>query len=403
MMFGTSLILAFREIRRHLLRSFLTTLGIIIGVSAVVTMVTLGNGATASVAAQISSLGTNLLSIRPGQGFGRGGGGPPPQPFELADVEALRTQIAGVNAVAPQSSLSVPAIYESQNWTTTVTGSTNDYFHASNYILSSGRLFTEAEEEAGKSVCVIGNTIRVNLFRDTDPLGESIRLRDVSCRVIGVLAERGQGGFAADQDDQVVMPIKTVMRRLTGNRQIGVIQLSVDAAYDSQSVSAAVTALLRERRKLTGNAPDDFNIFDSKQLSDTLAGTTRTMTALLGAVAAVSLLVGGIGIMNIMLVSVTERTREIGIRLAIGAVQREVLMQFLVEAVTLSCLGGVIGLLLALVATAIISPLMGIGFAVDYQINIVAFLFSAAIGVIFGYFPARRAASLNPIDALRHE
>nr|WP_282570934.1 ABC transporter permease [Sphingopyxis sp. MSC1_008] len=403
MIFRTTLVLALREIRRHLLRSFLTTLGIIIGVSAVVTMVTLGNGATASVAAQISSLGTNLLSIRPGQGFGRGGGGPPPQPFELADVEALRTQIAGVTAVAPQTSLSVTAIHEAQNWSTTVTGSTNDYFQASNLALAAGRTFSEAEEEAGKSVCVIGNTVAVNLFRDADPLGQSIRLRDVSCTIVGVLAARGQGGLGADQDDQLVMPIKTVMRRLTGNRNIGVMQVAVDAAYDSKAVSAAVTALLRERRKIEENAPDDFNIFDSKQLADTLAGTTRTMTALLGAVAAVSLLVGGIGIMNIMLVSVTERTREIGIRLAIGAVQREVLMQFLVEAVALSCLGGVVGLLLALVATAAISPLMGIGFAVDYQINAVAFLFSAAIGVIFGYFPARRAASLNPIDALRHE
>jgi putative ABC transport system permease protein len=402
-MLGTTLILALREIRRHILRSFLTTLGIIIGVASVVTMVTLGNAATASVQEQISTLGTNLLTVRPGQGFGRGGGGPPPRLFDEDDVKAVRSQIGGVIAVAPQATISVTAIYEAQNWTTTVTGSTNDYFTASNLKLDSGRIFSGPELEAGKSVCVIGGTVKTNLFKDSDPIGKQFRLKDVSCEVIGVLETRGQGGFGQDQDDQVVMPIKSVMRRLTGNRDIRAFQIAVMDNYDTKAVSATVTKLLRERRKLEEGSDDDFNIFDSKQLADTLADTTKTLTALLGTVAAVSLIVGGIGIMNIMLVSVTERTREIGIRLAIGAIQREVLMQFLVEAVALSCLGGLIGLILALGATYGLSGVMGVAFSFDWQINLLAFAFSAAIGIIFGYFPARRAASLNPIDALRHE
>ena len=403
MMLGTTIVLAFREIRRHVLRSFLTTLGIIIGVGAVVTMVTLGNGATAAISSQISSLGSNLLTVRPGQGYGRGGGGSSPPPFEEADVDAVRKQVGGVLSVAPQSSTSAMAIYEAQNWSTTVTGTSNDFFEASHLELSEGRIFGEAEVASGKSVCVIGNTVSTNLFKDGEPVGKTFRLKNISCEVIGVLEVRGQAGFGPDQDDQVVMPIKTVMRRLTGNREVRAFQVAVDPSYDTKVVSASIVALMRERRKVGPGEDDDFNIFDSKQLSDTLSGTTKTLTALLGAVAAVSLIVGGIGIMNIMLVSVTERTREIGIRLAVGAVQSEVLLQFLVEAVALSCLGGILGLILALIATLVISPLMGVPFGFDIQINVLAFLFAAAIGIVFGYFPARRAASLNPIDALRHE
>ncbi len=401
-MLGTTFLLALKEIRRHLMRSFLTTLGVIIGVASVVTMVSLGNGATASIESQISSLGTNLLIVRPGQGMGRGGGVSPP-PFKESDVEAVRTQIGGVEYVAPQATASVTAIYEAQNWSTTVTGTNNDYFAASQLELAAGRIFSEAEETAGKSVCVIGETVRSSLFRDDEAIGRNIRLNDISCQVIGLLTKRGQSGFGLDPDDQVIMPIKTVMRRLTGNQDVRAFQVAVDPEYDSTAVSAAIIKLLRERRNLTSGIEDDFNIFDSKQLADTLSGTTRTLTLLLGAVAAVSLIVGGVGIMNIMLVSVTERTHEIGIRLAIGAVQREVLMQFLVEAVVLSCLGGIIGLILALAATIGLSSLFGLPFIFNVEINLLAFAFAALIGVVFGYFPARRAASLNPIDALRHE
>jgi putative ABC transport system permease protein len=401
-MFFTTIILAVREIRRHLLRSFLTTLGIVIGVAAVVTMVTLGNGATEAVAQQISSLGANILQIRPGQGFGRGGGGPQPPDFEMADVDAIADQIPGVSAVAPQAQSSGLAVYNAANWQTTINGTTTQFFTAQQWALSEGRIWNDAEEQAGKAVCVIGSTVQQNLFRGVDPVGQRFRLRDLSCEVIGTLASRGQGGFG-DQDDVVLMPIKAVQRRFTGNRDIRIILVAVDDSYDSASVQSSISSLLRERRHLARGADDNFNIFDTKQISETLQGTTRILTMVMGAVAAVSLIVGGIGIMNIMLVSVTERTREIGIRLAIGAVANEVLMQFLVEAVVLACLGGLIGLVLAFIAVAIVAPLIQVPFLFDVQINLVAFSVSALTGVVFGYFPARRAAALNPIDALRHE
>jgi putative ABC transport system permease protein len=396
-MFFTTIILALREIRRHLLRSFLTTLGIVIGVAAVVTMVTLGKGATAAVAEQISSLGANILQIRPGQGFGRGGGGPQAPDFSMEDVEAIQEQIAGVRAVAPQAQASALAVRNAANWQTNIAGTTGQYFVAQQWALTDGRIWNEAEEQAGKAVCVIGSTVRTNLFPRAEPVGQRLRVRDLSCEVIGTLASRGQGGFQ-DQDDVILMPIKAVQRRFTGNRNIRFIMVAVDDAYDTSSVQSSIENLLRERRHLNRGAEND-----TRQISETLQGTTRILTAVMGAVAAVSLIVGGIGIMNIMLVSVTERTREIGIRLAIGAVGREVLMQFLVEAVVLACLGGLIGLVLALAATFILAPIIQVPFLFDPEINLIAFSVSALIGIVFGYFPARRAAALNPIDALRHE
>jgi putative ABC transport system permease protein len=401
-MFFTTIILAIREIRRHLLRSFLTTLGIVIGVAAVVTMVTLGKGATAAVAEQISSLGANILQIRPGQGFGRGGGGGQSPDFDMADVEAIERQVAGVRAVAPQAQSSGLAVRNAANWQTQVNGTTSQFFTAQQWALSEGRIWTEAEEQAGKAVCIIGSTVVQNLFPREEPVGQRFRIRDISCEVIGTLAARGQGGFQ-DQDDVVIMPIKAVQRRFSGNRDIRFIMVAVDDAYDTQSVQSSIESLLRERRHVGRGEQDNFNIFDTKQISETLQGTTRILTAVMGAVAAVSLIVGGIGIMNIMLVSVTERTREIGIRLAIGAVAREVLMQFLVEAVVLACLGGLIGLFLAFAAVLVLAPLIQVPFLFDLQINLIAFSVSALIGIVFGYFPARRAAALNPIDALRHE
>jgi putative ABC transport system permease protein len=401
-MFFTTIILAIREISRHKLRSFLTVLGIVIGVSAVVTMVTLGKGATAAVAQQISSLGANILQIRPGQGFGRGGGGPQAPDFDMDDVTAIQDQVAGVRAVAPQAQASVLAVHNAANWQTNVAGTTSQFFTAQQWPLTGGRIWTEAEEQSGKAVCVIGNTVRQNLFPNDNPVGQNFRVKDLSCEVIGTLSSRGQGGFQ-DQDDVVLMPIKAVQRRFTGNRDIRFMMVAVDDAYDSQAVQRSITNLLRERRHLARNADDNFNIFDTKQISETLQGTTQILTAVMGAVAAVSLIVGGIGIMNIMLVSVTERTREIGIRLAIGAVANEVLMQFLVEAVVLACIGGLIGLILALIATFFLAPLIQVPFLFDLRINLISFSVSALIGVVFGYFPARRAAALNPIDALRHE
>ena len=402
-MFGTTFLLAVRSILRHKLRSFLTTLGIIIGVAAVVTMVTLGKATTAAVQQQISALGTNILQIRPGQGFGRGGGGPRPPDFKEEDVQAIRQQITGVTAVAPQAGTTATVIYNGANWSTTVNGTTNDYFAVQPWPLIEGRYWNRIEEQAGKAVCLIGTTVRTNLFRGGSAVGDRIRVNGVSCDVIGVLQTRGQAGFGGDQDDVVIMPIKQVQRRFTGNRDIRLMLVGTDPAYDSAQVQASITDLLRQRRQIGGGKEDDFNIFDTAQISQTLTGTTTLLTQIVAAVAAISLVVGGIGIMNIMLVSVTERTREIGIRLAIGAVASEVLMQFLVEAVVLSMLGGVIGLLLAQIAVALMSWLGSLPFLFDVQINVIAFAISAIIGVVFGYFPARRAASLNPIDALRHE
>jgi putative ABC transport system permease protein len=402
-MLGTTFVLALRSIRRHLLRSFLTILGIVIGVAAVVTMVTLGNATTAAVQKQIASLGTNMLQVRPGQGFGRGGGGPRPPDFKPEDVTAVADQVAGVTAVAPQAQTTVTAIYNGNNWSTTINGTTDAYFEVQPWPLEEGRIFTPAEEEAGKAVCIIGNTVKTNLFPTEDPIGKRFRAGDVSCDVIGLLSTKGSQGFGGDQDDVIIMPIKTVQRRFTGSTDIRMMLVGTDAAYDSDQVQASLTGLLRERRKLQPGQENDFNIFDTKQISDTLTGTTTLLTSIVTAVAGISLVVGGIGIMNIMLVSVTERTREIGIRLAIGAVAREVLMQFLVEAVALSCLGGLIGLIIAQIAVAALAPVMKVDWVFYPGINFIAFAISAAIGVVFGFFPARRAAALNPIDALRHE
>ena len=333
-MFGTTFILAIRSIFRHKLRSFLTTLGIIIGVAAVVTMVTLGKATTAAVQQQISSLGTNILQVRPGQGFGRGGGGPRPPDFDQRDVDAVRNQIEGVTAVAPQAGTTATVIYEGANWSTTINGTTSDFFKVQPWPLVSGRVWTRAEEQAGKGVCIIGNTVRTNLFRGGNAVGERLRVNGISCDVIGVLSTRGQAGFGGDQDDVIIMPIKQVQRRFTGSQDIRLMLVGTDPAYDSAQVQSSITDLLRERRNITGGKQDDFNIFDTAQISATLTGTTTLLTQIVTAVAAISLVVGGIGIMNIMLVSVTERTREIGIRLAIGAVANEVLLQFLVESVS---------------------------------------------------------------------
>lgn len=398
----TTIMLSLREIRRHLLRSFLTVLGIVIGVAAVVTMVTLGHATTRSVQSQISGLGSNLVTILPGQGFGRGGG-VQPQPFKIEDVDAIRGQIGGITAVAPQVQSSQTAVRNAANWTVSINGTSNDYLAGQQWALTAGRAFTAAEEQAGKSVCIIGNTVRTNLYANDEAVGTILRVGNVSCEVIGLLAVRGQSGIGGDQDNTVIMPYKTVQRRFTGNHNVQLIMVAVDPRYDSATIQDAISRLLRERRKIGGSKADDFSILDTKQISDALGNATAQLTAVVTAVAAISLLVGGIGIMNIMLVSVTERTREIGIRLAIGAVAREVLLQFLVEAVVLASLGGLIGLVLAFLACFGLSFPMKVAFIWEPKINLIAFAISALIGVIFGYFPARRAAALNPIDALRHE
>ena len=398
-----TLLLALRSIRRNLMRSFLTILGIVIGVAAVITMVTVGNGATLAVQSQISSLGTNLLMIRPGQRLGPGMGGISAPAFRESDAEAIATQIGGVQAVAPEARASATVVAGGSNWTTNVTGSTNLWLQTGNWHIAAGREFTPEELRAGAAVCVIGQTIRRELFAGRVPLGEQLRVKDFSCQVVGLLASKGQGVMGNDQDDLVLVPLATLQRRVTGNTRVSVLLVSMRDGSDPARVKAALRELLRERRKLAAGDEDNFNILDTQQLADTLSGTTKVMTMLLGAVAAVSLLVGGIGIMNIMLVSVTERTREIGLRLAIGALEREVLLQFLIEAVVLAAFGGLVGVVLATVASIGLARLMEVPFLFNPGVNLMSFVFSAGIGVIFGYFPARRAARMDPIEALRHE
>ncbi len=401
----STLLLALRSIRRNLLRSFLTILGIVIGVSAVITMVTLGHGATQAVQMQISSLGTNLLMVRLGQrqGPGGGGGGPGAKQFKESDATAIEAQLGGIAAAAPEARSSVTVVANGRNWATNVTGSTNAWFDTGNWKLASGRKFADDEQTSGAAVCIIGETVRREIYGGTRGLGEQLRIKQFSCEVVGVLAAKGQAAMGNDQDDTVLVPLHTLQRRVTGNLNVGTLLVSMEDGSDSTRVKASLRQLLRERRKVADGEEDNFNILDTQQLAETLSGTTQVMTTLLGAVAAVSLLVGGIGIMNIMLVSVTERTREIGLRLAIGALEREVLLQFLIEAVVLASLGGIVGIVIATGASMVLAGAMGVPFLFDPAINLLSFVFSAGIGVLFGYFPARRAAQLDPIEALRHE
>lgn len=402
-MLWNAFFIALREIRRNLTRAFLTVLGIIIGVAAVITMVTLGQGTTQAVKNQISNLGTNLMTLRPGSGFGPRSSGVPN--FTQADADAVRSQINGVAAVAPLMSASMSSIYLQNARTTQVTGTTPEYFMISKWSLGEGRFFNEEDYRTGAAVCVIGTTTKKELFGAEEAVGQKIRLGKASCTIIGVLVSKGQS-FGGDQDDTIVVPLTTLQRRLVGKtsaHDVREIMISAEDGADTDVIINDINSLMRQRRTLGKNEADNFSVRDTRQLAETLSSSTKMMTSLLAAVAGVSLLVGGIGIMNIMLVSVTERTREIGIRLAIGARAREVLLQFLVEAVTLSSIGGVIGISLALGLCVFLAGVIDVPFLFDARINIIAFFFSTAVGVVFGFTPARRAAALDPIEALRHE
>ncbi|MCJ7830405.1 MAG: ABC transporter permease [Desulfobacterales bacterium] len=404
MMVWETIHLAGRQIRRNVLRSTLTILGIVIGVAAVITMVTLGRGATAQVTADISKLGSNLLQLRPGQGMrGPGGTSTTSQLFKVADAEAIAREISGLAGVAPAASRQAQVIYGNQNWSSSVSGTTNAFLEVRNWTLDSGRRFNENEVRAGQAVCILGATVRKELFGSQSPLGATIRLGKISFKVVGGLAAKGLSSFGTDQDDLVLVPLRTFQRRMAGNTDVSVVYISARDGVATQKVKRGIERLMRERRRITAGKEDDFNVRDMQEIVSTMTGTTRILTALLGAVAAVSLLVGGIGIMNIMLVSVTERTREIGTRLAIGALEREVLLQFLVEAVVLASFGGLLGIGLGLGTAALGARALGVPFIFDAGIVAVAFLFSAGVGILFGFFPARQAARLDPIEALRYE
>ena len=396
--------LANQSVRRNALRSILTLLGIVIGVGAVIALVTIGNGTTQKVMEDLSKLGSNMLIARPGrETFGPGGGGADARSFTERDVALLRENLPNVRALAPASVRAVKIVVGAENLDSSATGTDGDFFAVQDWVFEQGRPFSESDARSASAVCVIGQTVKNSLFGPHDAMGQRIRLNNLSCEVIGIVAGKGQSAFGTDQDNMVFMPLRTFQRRISGNQRIATIYVSVETPDAMVLVQGAMEEILREQRRLAPDEDNDFSVRDMSQIVNTLSSTSTMMTGLLGAVAAVSLLVGGIGIMNIMLVSVTERTREIGIRLAIGALENQVLTQFLVEAVVLAIFGGVIGIGFGLGLAGLAAYAMGIPFTVNASIALAAFVFSGLIGMVFGYFPARRAARLDPIEALRHE
>jgi putative ABC transport system permease protein len=402
-MIWSTLLLAFRALRRNSLRSALTMLGIVIGVAAVIAIVTLGSGASQRVSAGVSSLGDRLLFVNPGTNLGGPQRGVTVRQFTMRDVDTIQRDVSGVEAVSPTSNTPVTAVYGNNHWPVNVTGITKDYFSVRNAVVARGTEFNDGQYQSGRLVCIIGKTVREQLFGSSDPVGASIRIGITSCPVVGELESKGQSGFGQDQDNVILAPLRAVQSRLVGNEDVTSIGVSVAPWATNADVKAAIEALMRVRRNIGAQDSDNFRVMDLAEIAGVLADVTGVLTLFLAAIAAVSLLVGGIGIMNIMLVSVTERTREIGIRLAIGALESEVLAQFLVEAVILTTLGGSIGVALGLAGSFAASRALSFPFVLSPTVILGAFAFSALIGVVFGFMPARRAARLDPIDALRHE
>ncbi|MDN5097958.1 ABC transporter permease [Aliarcobacter butzleri] len=403
-MLSNAFLIAIKEIRRNILRSILTILGIVIGVASVIAMVMIGDGTTASVKESITKLGTNMLTLRVGQERR----GPPREdnsskPFQNEDITAIKNEIQNIKGVAAENSTKMNIVYGNKSNNSSVIGTNNDYFIIKDWALKDGRIFDDSELSSGKSSCIIGTTIVTQLFGDENPIGASIRLKNMTCNVIGVLASKGAAAFGNDQDEIVIVPLKMYQRKIKGDKDVSSIIISITEERYIENAKTEITSLMQERRAVKIGEPDNFHIRDMKDILDTMTSTTNMLTYLLGSIAAISLLVGGIGIMNIMLVSVTERTREIGTRLAIGAMESEVLLQFLVEAVVLSTWGGIIGIFLGLGIGYTIVNMMQLPFIINNQIIVISFVFSTLIGIIFGYFPARKAARLNPIDALRYE
>ena len=396
---------AMRSILKNRMRSVLTSLGVIIGVASVIVMVALGAGAQADVEAQIQSLGANMIMVFPDwrKAHGVSQGAESRNMLTLDDVEALREETTLLVAISPVVRSGGQVIGGVGNWSTQVEGVDPPYPEIRNWKLASGEFFTERDVRAKSKVAVLGQTVVDNLFPDSDPVGERIRIRNTPFKVVGVLEPRGQSPFGSDYDDVILAPSTTVLYRLAGGQHIGRIYASVARPQDTELAIEEMTATIRTSHKLEPQEEDDFRVRNQAELMETATETQRVMTLFLGGVAAVSLLVGGIGIMNIMLVSVTERTREIGIRLAVGARSSDVLAQFLTESVVLSLFGGTIGVILAYSVAMFLNRAVGMTTIVRPVIVLMAFGFSGAVGVFFGFYPARKAARLNPIDALRYE
>ena len=401
-MISTTVVMALRELRRNKMRSLLTMLGVVIGVAAVVALTTVGDGATAKVRQNISSLGDNLLMISPEPDRRVVNTGGPGKPLAPEDVEALRREISGLLRLAPTASRGMLVVAGGTSWRTTVTGATPDYLAARNFEVARGQGVEGALGGTGAK-CVLGATPARELFGGGEPVGQSVRVGRMACEVVAVLASKGAGGMGMDNDDLVLLPLRTFHQRIAGNDDVTMIFATAREGRSTAAVKNQIEGLLRERRRLQPGQPNDFGVRDMPEIIEAVSTTTGMLTALLGAVAAVSLLVGGIGIMNIMLVSVTERTREIGTRLAIGALGGDVLRQFLIEAVTLSALGGLLGVVLGLGGAFAFTRAFDFPFLLSGRMVALAFGFSAGVGVLFGYLPARKAARLQPIEALRHE
>lgn len=399
-----ALLIAIKEIRRNILRSILTILGIVIGVASVIAMVMIGDGTTANVTANIEKLGSNMLNVRVGQekrGAPRDDNSA--KPFKIEDITAIKNEVANLKGVTAENSSMANVVFGNKSNSSLIVGTTNDYFIIKDWEVEQGRIFEEGELSSGKSVCILGTTVVKNLFGDENPIGATIRIKNFPCSVIGVLASKGASSFGRDQDEVVITPLKMYQRKIQGNLDVSTIIVSVMEEKYIEDTKAQIISLMQDRRAVKVGEADNFHIRDMKDILNTMTSTTKMLTYLLGSIAAISLLVGGIGIMNIMLVSVTERTREIGIRLAIGAMQSEVLLQFLIEAIVLSTWGGIIGIFLGLGVGYGVVQIFELPYIINTQIILISFIFSTLIGVVFGYFPARKAARLNPIDALRYE
>jgi putative ABC transport system permease protein len=402
---GSTFKIAFRALRRNKLRSALTALGIIIGVGAVIAMVGIGNGAKAQVENQIASLGENLILVFSGSttasGIRTGWGGA--GTLKVEDAEAIRREVPGVTAVSEEVPSTSQVAAGNQNWFTRVMGESAEYFDIRQWALASGAPFTPQDVRSANKVCVIGKTTASQLFGNDDPVGQTIRVKNVPFTVVGVLTAKGLSAQGSDQDDVLIMPFTSAMKRVTGGTTLRSINIQVANASDLEPAQQLILSLLRQRHNIREGRDDDFTVRTQKEIADTASATTDVMTGLLGAIAGVSLVVGGIGIMNIMLVSVTERTREIGTRMAVGAHGRDILTQFLIEAVSLSAVGGLLGIIAGIAASKVISVWKNWPSLISPGSILAAFFVSAAVGIFFGFYPARKAAQLDPIDALRYE
>jgi putative ABC transport system permease protein len=397
-----TIIVALRALRRNKLRSTLTALGIIIGVGAVIAMVSIGNGAKSQVEAQVASLGQNVITVFSGSfstgGMRSGWGGA--ATLTLDDSDAIAREVPGIAGVSPEVRDRSQVLANGLNWNTQILGESPDYPAIRSWPLASGAMFTEQDVRSVGKVCIVGKTVVDQLFVNDDPVGQTLRIRNIPFKIVGVLASKGFNLFGQDQDDVVIIPYTSHMKRITRRTNVGSILIQAESADVIERVQAGITDTLMQRRK---GREQDFTVRNQIELAQTATATTKTLTLLLGCIASVSLIVGGIGIMNIMLVSVTERTREIGIRLAVGAHGQDVLLQFLIEAVILSVMGGILGVLLGVGASQLVSYYNGWPVLVSTASIVVAVVFSAAVGVFFGFYPARKAAQLDPIEALRYE